>query len=126
MCGGRDFGRVPKDPTEEQIRLADAQVKKLILTLDGLLRDNWNLQICHGDSRGADRLAGVWARRRGVKCTEFPAHWEFSPRAAGIIRNQKMLREFKPHLVIAFSGGTGTTHMCRIAEEAGVVVRRVG
>lgn len=43
-------------------------------------------------------------------------------RAAGPIRNQQMLDEGKPHLVVAFPGGTGTADMVRRAQAAGVLV----
>lgn len=44
-------------------------------------------------------------------------------KAAGPIRNQRMLDEGKPDLVVAFPGGRGTADMVRRAKAAGVPVR---
>lgn len=55
-----------------------------------------------GDARGADRLAGEWARARGIENLKFVADWAGQGRAAGPIRNERMLREGKPDLVIVF------------------------
>lgn len=54
------------------------------------------------------------------------ADWEDLGRKAGPIRNQRMLDDGRPELVVAFPGGPGTAHMCRIAREAGVEVIEVG
>jgi hypothetical protein len=50
------------------------------------------------------------------------AEWETLGRKAGPIRNERMLTEGKPDLVVAFPGGRGTAHMTRLAREAGVEV----
>ncbi len=52
--------------------------------------------------RGADFLAVKAARACGIPYVEFPAEWERFGKSAGPIRNQKMLDEGKPDLVIAF------------------------
>jgi hypothetical protein len=75
-----------------------------------------------GDARGADRIAGEWADLRGIEHVNFSADWKKLGRTAGPIRNEQMLREGKPDLVIALPGGRGTAHMVRIAREAGVRV----
>jgi hypothetical protein len=67
--------------------------------------------ICHGGARGADWLAGEWARARGVPCTVYYAQWDKYGKRAGILRNQQMLDEFKPTMTIAFPGGRGTADM---------------
>jgi hypothetical protein len=57
----------------------------------------------------------------------FPADWETHGRAAGPIRNQAMLDEGKPYLVIAFWDGKskGTLDMISRATRAGVPVKIV-
>ena len=50
----------------------------------------------------------------------FPADWKVRGRAAGHIRNQQMLDEGRPHLVVAFPGGRGTADMVRRARAAGI------
>lgn len=81
--------------------------------------------VIHGGARGADRMAGEWAKSRGIPYEEYRANWEEHGNSAGPIRNQKMLDESKPELVIAFPGGTGTAHMVRIAQQANVPVKRI-
>ena len=59
----------------------------------------------------------------------FPADWIRHGRAAGPIRNEQMLREGCPDLVVAFHDdpglGRGTADMVRRALAAGVPVRFV-
>jgi hypothetical protein len=80
--------------------------------------------ICHGDARGADREAGYEARRLGLEVVVFPANWSRYGKAAGPIRNQQMLDEFKPDLVLAFPilTSVGTYDMIMKATRAGVPV----
>lgn len=78
--------------------------------------------IIHGAAAGADTLAGEWALDRGVSVVTFPAAWEAHGRAAGAIRNGRMLREGRPDIVVAFPGGTGTADMVRRAIKGGVRV----
>lgn len=81
--------------------------------------------MCHGAARGADSLAGTYAKYHRVRCEEFPADWERDGKAAGPIRNRVMLESFCPDLVVAFPGGKGTTHMVKLAQKAGVPVKIV-
>lgn len=82
------------------------------------------IELMHGDAPGADRLADEWAQGK-VAIRAFPAPWDALGNRAGPIRNQKMLDEGKPHLVIAFPGGRGTADMVKRAETAKVPVVRV-
>src|SRR5262245_55548663 len=68
--------------------------------------------VIEGDARGVDRIAGEWARARGINLVKFPADWKAEGRHAALIRNERMLREGKPDIVIAFPGGRGTSHTC--------------
>lgn len=81
--------------------------------------------IISGMATGADTLAARWGKRFGVPVREFPAEWDKHGRAAGPIRNQRMLDEGKPDLVIAFPGGRGTADMVRRAKAAGIKVDEV-
>lgn len=60
--------------------------------------------IIEGEARGADRLAGVYGKDRGIPVHKFPADWDTHGKAAGPIRNKQMLVEGKPDLCIAFLG----------------------
>jgi hypothetical protein len=78
--------------------------------------------LIHGNAKGADQLADDWAADRGIKTLTFTPLWEEHGRAAGPMRNQKMLVECNPHLVIAFPGGKGTSDMITRAKLRGVPV----
>jgi hypothetical protein len=110
VCGGRNYanwGRVRN-------------------TLDLLHRTRRNITcIIHGGAHGADTLADDWADIRDIKSFTYPADWKSHGRAAGPIRNRRMIEEGKPDLVIAFPGGRGTANMVRQAKEAGIEVIEV-
>jgi hypothetical protein len=78
--------------------------------------------LVNGDASGADRLACLWAMKNGIRVHLFAAQWEKHGRAAGPLRNQRMLDEAKPDLVLAFPGGSGTFDMCTRARLVGVPV----
>ena len=78
--------------------------------------------IIQGGAKGADFLAKVYAHECGIPCEEYPADWKAYGKAAGHLRNQKMLDEGKPDLVVAFPGGNGTADMVARARKAGVEV----
>lgn len=106
VCGGRDY--------------ADAAT--LYRNLDAIHGARPIEVIIQGGYRGADVLAKRWAKLRNVQDIEIKAEWtRFGP-AAGPIRNQRMLDEGKPTLVMAFPGGNGTADMVRKAHAAGVAV----
>lgn len=71
---------------------------------------------------GADTLAKEYAIRRGISVSAFPALWGKHGKSAGPIRNNQMLTEGKPELVIAFRGpnSRGTQNMIDQAKKAGV------
>lgn len=83
-------------------------------------------ELCHGDARGADRLAGQWATARRVPVKAYPADWERYGKSAGSIRNAFMLHDFRPDYVIAFPGQAGTADMCRKAAAARLIVIPAG
>ncbi len=77
-----------------------------------------------GKLSGADRWADEFATVYWCHCLSFP----LDPKDgsfAGFKRNQKMLDEGKPELVLAFPGGTGTADMVKRAKNAGIEVREI-
>lgn len=86
--------------------------------------------IIHGDCRGADRLAGMIGEELGAEVQVYRAQWHVHGRAAGPRRNEAMLSEGKPDLVLAFhwdlTQSKGTKHMVGIARAAGVKVEVIG
>ena len=109
VCGGRDY----------------ANTRALNEALDAIHRERNVTRLIHGAARGADSLAAAWAHSRGVPVTAFPADWATHGKAAGFRRNETMLRQGKPDLVVAFPGGKGTAHMVRLARAAGVSVLEI-
>ncbi len=79
-----------------------------------------------GKPYGADRLARLWASNNGVRCVTYEAEWDKFGKSAGPIRNQLMLDDGKPDLVVAFPGGRGTANMIAKAIEAGVTLFQYG
>lgn len=76
---------------------------------------------------GVDLLAGAWAEARGVPQTTFPvseAEWRRYQRAAGPIRNRRMLDEYEPDALVAFPGGKDTADCVNAARERGIEVLR--
>lgn len=103
VCGGRDFD--------------DGDF--LFAKLDGL-HDRMPVSILiHGNAKGADSLAALWALQRGIHAASVPALWGTHGKSAGPKRNAAMLL-LGPDAVIAFPGGRGTAHMVEASRKAGV------
>jgi hypothetical protein len=98
VCGGRSF-----------------QNKALLFkVLDDFHAAQPITDLIHGGADGADNLASLWAMGKPLQLRVFPAYWKLDgPKAAGPLRNQRMLDVGKPDMVIAFPGGTGTADMIR-------------
>lgn len=112
VCGGRDY----------------LDYKHLGATLFNILDIGFTGKrhtIIQGEAKGADFLSKVFAYEYELKVESFPANWKKYGKAAGGIRNQQMLDEGKPDLVVAFPGGTGTADMVRRAKKVGVEVIEV-
>ena len=118
VCGGRDYYKysVVKDNLEN------------IINEIWLENEEEEITIIQGGATGADFLAKVFVLdeySEYLKLEEYKAEWGRYGKAAGGIRNQQMLDEGKPDLVIAFPGGVGTADMVRRAKKAGVKVIEV-
>lgn len=107
VCGGRDFN--DRDFVWNSLCELDASHGPFQVVI-------------HGCATGADQEAMGWAQCLGRKHTPFRADWRTHGKAAGPLRNQRMLDEGKPALVIAFPGGRGTADMVRRAKSAGLPV----
>jgi hypothetical protein len=81
--------------------------------------------IVHGGADGADALADQAALLWGLQRDVYRADWSKHGKAAGPIRNQRMIDEGKPDRVIAFrmpGESRGTDDMIRRAQVAGIPV----
>jgi hypothetical protein len=87
--------------------------------LDDLKERNTIEVVIHGGAGGVDTLAGVWARRNDIPEEVYTADWDTHGKAAGPIRNTKMLDEGKPDVVVAFPTKTskGTVNMINQTEK---------
>lgn len=81
--------------------------------------------VVHGMARGADSLGAAAAAGLGLNVEGYPANWNKYGRAAGPIRNKKMLDSGLDR-VLAFhhdlDQSKGTANMVKIATKAGVPV----
>jgi hypothetical protein len=107
VCGGRDYN--------------DAET--VGAWLGGVQKQRGGIKrIIEGGAQGADRLARLYGEWQRIQVVTFAADWRTHGRAAGPMRNARMLDEGKPDLVLAFPGGVGTADMVRRAREAGIEV----
>jgi len=109
ICGGRDF----KD------------FDMLRRELDGLHAERTFTEVIEGGAGGADTMGHDWAKLNDVPTICYLADWETYGRAAGPLRNQRMLDEGKPDLVITFPGGRGTADLVRRAKAVGIPIREI-
>ncbi|MDE2097343.1 MAG: DUF2493 domain-containing protein [Patescibacteria group bacterium] len=120
VCGGRDF-------TDRNF--VYTWLDKLFAPSygDGPEAQPWwlprpDLFLILGGARGVDQHAEDWAVVNWVRHIVFPADWDKYGKAAGVIRNQQMLDEGEPEMIVAFPGGRGTEDMVSRAKKAGLCV----
>jgi len=107
VCGGRDW---------EDADLVESTLGRLHATRGPFER------LIHGGARGVDRMAGKWARDNGVLEWDFLPEWHRAGAPEGTTRNQRMIAEAAPDLVVAFPGGPGTADMVERAKGAGIEI----
>lgn len=136
VCGGRDFGDIPSvlHPTYhekvDEYKFIQQKLSEIAKVYSSHYNpdDNWlpfDLVIIEGGAKGVDRAAGDWATNNYALLKVYPADWNTYGKAAGYIRNQRMLDEGEPDLVVAFPGGKGTDMMIKLALRAGVEVLKI-
>lgn len=119
VCGGRYYSNKNKlyDTLDE--------LKKIHDNLTEMMVTNTILKIIQGGASGADKLASQWAKDNHIEQEQYDADWKQYGKAAGPIRNELMLKFGKPHLVVAFSGGTGTQNMITLANKYNIPVEKI-
>ncbi len=136
VCGGRDYACAPghKYYKGEQSKI---EYQFVFNTLNNIAEefskeynehDNWlptDIVIIQGCAEGVDLAADDWSIVNYSQRDPYPADWNKHKKAAGSIRNQQMIDEGKPDLVVAFPGGPGTADMVRRAKKAGIPVREI-
>ena len=90
------------------------------------LQDEGYDTLIEGEARGADTIAKLAGEALGMTILPFPANWDKYGKRAGYLRNQQMLDEGHPDLVVAFysrpAKSRGTQMMVDIARKACVPV----
>lgn len=108
VCGGRDFDR-----------------DFVWNYLTAFVRPHSVTVVIHGCSGNTDMEAESVARAMKIPTIGYRAEWEKHGKKAGPLRNQRMLDEGKPDLVVAFPGGKRTADMKARARRVGVQVVEV-
>lgn len=111
ICGDRNW--TDKGAILHELRLLVEDAEGQVTVIDGM-------------ARGADTLGFQCGQELGLQYERYPAQWDKYGRAAGPIRNQQMLDEGQPDLVVAFhdnlDASKGTKDMVTRARKAGVQV----
>lgn len=110
VTGGRDYAN-------------DFFVSMTLASIGKLFNDDVTLIV--GDATGVDAMARKSGEALGWNVQVFEADWDEHGRAAGPIRNKRMIEEGKPDVVVAYPGGRGTADCVSQAGEAGVLVQCV-
>lgn len=85
--------------------------------------------VIHGGAQGADSLAGEAAKELGIPVMIVEAEWSKYGKAAGPIRNKKML-DLEPEFVVAFHANLdkskGTKNCLNQAEKLDIPILLIG
>lgn len=127
VCGSRTFGRVldHEDTEHADKKRREWAVGQYVLEGIYSTESGWGNKVTfiHGGAMGADQMPEEFS---GVCAIEpYPADWSRYGKSAGYIRNQQMLDEGKPDMVLAFvdkplEESKGTRNMVHLAKLAGV------
>jgi len=80
-----------------------------------------------GGAQGADALAEFLAKRFfGFSVAVENADWKTEGKAAGPLRNERLLEHWHPDVLLAFPGGRGTADMVERARTKGIPVLELG
>lgn len=102
VCGGRNY-----DDAQKVATILDVLEPTVVIS---------------GGCTGADALASTWATKHKIPVIVELANFKLYGKAAGPIRNQRMLDDHNPELVVAFPGGHGTADMVARARKEKVQV----
>jgi hypothetical protein len=92
--------------------------------LDASRDVHWSeVTVVHGGAKGADTIAAEFAKAFGMKVEAHLADWQAYHRAAGPLRNQKMV-DLGADICLAFlmPDSKGTADCIRKAKKAGIPI----
>lgn len=98
----------------------------LFSTLDKLISeiDDNDIEIVHGNCRGADLIGEKYALANDLKVASFPAQWGLFGKKAGVLRNEEMAKYASKNngILVAFPIGEskGTRNMIKLAKQYGL------
>jgi hypothetical protein len=122
ICGDRNW--IDREKIAQQLRIIKKVAEWYGWKAGPEAPIPWPPVVIHGAARGADTIAGEEAKKLGFEVKAYPAEWQSYGRAAGPVRNEVMLTDGAPDLVLAFHSNLaeskGTAHMVKIARAAGV------
>jgi hypothetical protein len=99
-------------------------VNALIAGLDVIAQGRGEkLTLIHGNAPGLDKLVDRLGRQWGAEVIPVPAEWDRYGKAAGPIRNQRILDEYHPEVAYLFRAtgkSNGTDDMYTRAKKAGL------
>lgn len=110
ICGSRDW-------TDEH------PIYTVLAGFATLVADGDSFVVIQGGARGADRIAKSMGEYLGADVKEEAADWDTYGKAAGPMRNQKMLDDYQPDVVYAFrlpGRSPGTDDMVSRSKSAGI------
>lgn len=118
IIGSRSYSNY--DQLCEILRLHFAEFNDYGTETNGYNSDGYRFyfdEIISGGAQGADSLAAKFARQNNIKLTEFLPDWENLGKAAGMIRNEKIISE--SNFVLAFYDGysPGTKNSLNLARK---------
>jgi hypothetical protein len=97
--------------------------KKLEIKLNSLTAKlNGNFTFNLGAAKGADTLAQQYAEYYHIPYILFPALWDLEGKAAGILRNKRMLNESDVLISFWDYNSPGTKHAIEYAKHIGIGV----
>ena len=112
-------------------------VTNLYAVLDSIMKTHFITTLITGMASGADILGHQWAEERGLEIEEYPADWKNIEVEGAVIkhgaygrynviagfqRNQRMIDEGNPNVLVAFDGGRGTADMVRRAKASDIKI----
>ena len=103
ICGGRD---APAPAVFMGIRASGIQP---------------TIVLC-GDARGADTFGASWAGMNNIPVEHYPAEWDKHGKAAGLIRNEEMIKNANAMIAIWDGNSPGTKHAIETAQRYGLHV----
>ena len=106
VCGGRSFANFELIERELTRLNSNKPISVLI----------------HGWIGPAASVIEHWARENDIPIVRYPPNWELHGKGAEARRNEFMLCDSRPGLVVAFPGGPDTSDLVRRALNRGVAV----